>query len=233
MIKDGMKKFDFNYGCNGFTGVGDPFWGTNGPTAFEAKFNYTSSWNLGGLGNGLSYLVDGKFYEHPNTDRYYGELENYELNDNNSKAMIKMKRVSFGAKFIAKGKAAESGTLEILITGAPKMELTPSADKKHISDTFTFSNVIEAWAANGNYTESIAVTINWHRTDGSTIPLGTHDITYKRNATTVVNVKVVNDASAEGVGFDIDETELGIMPDDEDETTIEDGKIVETEVETN
>lgn len=196
------------------------------------KFDYQSSIYMSGLASGNSW-VNGKVYDHPNTDRYYGELEDYIPGNKNAKAKIKMKRASFGAKFIAKGKAANSGKLEIQITGAPKMELTPSAEKNHISDTFTFNNVKAAWSTNGNYSETIAVTINWHRADGTTVPLGTHEITYKRNATTVVQVNVINDTSDEGVGYEIDETELGEMPEDDNVTNIEDGKIVETEVETN
>ena len=233
IIKDGLKKMDSEYTGNGYKGLMNPFYGTGGPTALEHKFNYSSSWYFNDLGYGNTVLLDGNFYEHPNTDRYYGEEDNY-TPDKNSNIKIKMKRASFGAKFIAKGKAANNGSLEIEITGAPKMTLTPSADKKHISDNFTFSNVKEAWAHNGNYSEVIEVTISWHRADGSTIPLGTHEITYKRNATTVVNVNVVNDASSSGVGYEIDETELGEMAEDkENETTIEDGTIVEKEVETN
>ena len=65
--------------------------------------------------------------------------------------------------------------------------------------------------------------------DGTSAPLGTHDITFKRNTTTVVNVDLTVSGDS-GVGFEI--TDDGEMPEG-DEITIKDGEIVDTEIETN
>ena len=119
------------------------------------------------------------------------------------------------------------------MTGAPAMELALTTSENKISDIFTFSNVAAAWADN-KYTETIDVTINWKRADGTTLPLGTHAITYKRNATTVVNVKIENDGADGGLGFEIDESETGEpIADGENDVTIEDGEVVDTDVDTN
>ena len=144
-----------------------------------------------------------------------------------------MKRTAFGAKFIVKGAKAKEGKLKVLLTGAPAMELALTNSDNQISDIFTFKEVAKAWA-NNQYTETIAVTINWERPDGTTLPLGTHDVTYKRNATTVVHVNIENDGTSNGLGFEIAETETGTPTEDgENDITITDGEVVDTEVDTN
>ena len=207
--------------------------GSSNEAELTNNFDYQSSVFFSGLGRGLSNQAGNKFYEHYNTERFYGELEDYIPGSNGDKAKIKMKRTSFGAKFIAKGKLAKSGTLVVQMTDAPKMELALSNSDNQISDIFTFSDVKAAWADN-QYKETIAVTFNWIRTDGTTLPLGTHDVTYKRNATTVVQVNIENEANAGGVGFEYDEADLGEMPEDgENDLTITDGEVVDTDVDTN
>lgn len=198
------------------------------------SFDYQSSIFFDRLEYGSSTLLryDNSF-SHPNTDRFYGELVNYTPGDKNATAKINMKRTAFGAKFIAKGAKAKEGTLHVQMTNAPAMELALTTNENKISDIFTFSNVAAAWADN-KYTETIDVTINWERPDGTTLPLGTHAITYKRNATTVVNVKIENDGADGGLGFEIDESETGEpIADGENDVTIEDGEVVDTDVDTN
>lgn len=208
---------------------------TNNDTPLNNTFDYQASIYLNGLTSGHSYLVGqtNNYYYLPNVDRFYGELVNYTPDDKNATAKINMKRTAFGAKFIAKGAKAKEGTLHVQMTGAPAMELTLTTSENKISDIFTFSNVAAAWADN-KYTETIDVTINWERADGTTLPLGTHAITYKRNATTVVNVKIENDGADGGLGFEIDESETGEpIADGENDVTIEDGEVVDTDVDTN
>lgn len=190
-------------------------------------FDYQSSKYFSSLTGEVYLRSNGAvdLYSHPNIERYYGELDNYEpIQD--AQATIPMKLTCFGAKFVAQGKAAASGTLEIQMSNAPVLELTPTTDAKYISDIFSFSNVYEAWNAD-EYSEEIAVTINWHKTDGIIIPLGTHNITYKRNKTTIVNIEVDDEGLESGVGFEFEDTD---MSEEEAETTIKDGEIVETEV---
>ncbi len=198
------------------------------------SFDYQSNIYFDRLEYGSSSLIGyDKSFSHPNTDRFYGELVDYTPGEKNATAKINMKRTAFGAKFIANGAKAKDGTLHVQIKDAPAMELGLTTSENKISDIFTFSNVAAAWSEN-KYTETIDVTINWERADGTTLPLGTHAITYKRNATTVVQVKIENDGEDGGVGFEIDESETGTpFEDGENDITIEDGEIVETEVDTN
>ena len=158
---------------------------------------------------------------------YYGELEGYIPGDNDSKATIELERTSFGVKYIAKGDYAENGTLEILMGDAPQLNLN-LAEGNEVSEIYSFRDQRAAWL-DENYTETIPVILRIAYADGTYAPLGTHNITFKRNTTTVVNVDLtVSDDS--GVGFVV--TDGGEMPEG-DEITIKDGEIVDTEVETN
>lgn len=235
MVRDGKNKIS-QLGSDIFS---RPFAASeNGLGAFDSakltnSFDYQSSMRFWGLETGLTNLKNGGCVNRPNTDRFYGELVDYVPGDKNATAKINMKRTAFGAKFIAKGAKAKEGTLHVLMTNAPAMELALTTNENKISDIFTFSNVAAAWADN-KYTETIDVTINWERADGTTLPLGTHAITYKRNATTVVQVKIENDGADGGLGFEIDESETGEpIEDGENDVTIEDGEVVDTEVDTN
>lgn len=166
-------------------------------------------------------------YSRPNVERYYGELEGYIPGDNDSNAAIELKRTSFGAKYIATGDYPENCTLEILMSDAPQLNLN-LAESNEVSEIYTFSNLPAAWL-DENYTETVSVTLRIAYSDGTTAPLGTHDITFKRNTTTVVNVDLTV-GGENGVGVEV--TEGGEMPEGS-EITIKDGEIVDTEIETN
>lgn len=203
----------------------------SGWTQLTNQFDYQSSIYMNGLGRGNTWMEGiSSASDIPNTERFYGEYLDYIPGlKNNEKVMIKMKRTSFGAKFHAKGKLAKEGQLEVQITGAPKIMIDLSVTEKSYSDIYTFKNV-KAAAENNTYTETHDVTINWHKPDGTIFPLGTHEITYKRNKTTTVNIAIETDSAANGIGLEIDDTD---MTEDEEDVNIEDGEIVETEIDTN
>lgn len=119
-------------------------------------------------------------------------------------------------------------TFEIMMHDAPQVNLN-LAESNQVSDIYTFSDVYAAWLDN-NYSETFPVVLRLVREDGTVVPLGTHNLTFKRNATTVVNVNMDDASEASGVGVEI--LESGEMPEG-DEVTIEDGEIVDTEVDTN
>ena len=227
MLKDGKEKALDHGNWNR-----DPFYaGANDGDAGAGLNNVFvyGTLHLSNLGSGCTYLANPQniFYR-PNIERYYGELEDYTPGDKGGKAKIQLKRTSFGAKYIAKGKNAGSGTLEILMQDAPQLNLN-LAESNQVSDIYTFSNVREAWLDN-NYSETFSVVLRLVREDGTTVPLGTHNLTFKRNATTVVNVSMDDASEANGVGVEF--LESGELPEG-DEVTIEDGEIVDTEVNTN
>ena len=172
-------------------------------------------------------LSNGTYYSRPNTDRYYGELDNYIPGKNNNKAIIKMIRTSYGAKFQAKGTLAKSGKLQVMMAESPSFEYALTDGDNIYTDIFTFSDVYNAWNSTGNeYSETVKTSINWYRADGTVIPLGTHEITFKRNVTTIITVEINDDDEDTDIGFDIDEEEMV----DGDEVTIKDGEMVKTEI---
>ena len=231
MVKDGKNKIDGN-DDSGYT---SPFSHQEQPgsasyvvTPLSVSFVYSqSALKLGSGQTGFKYDNKTIWVNRPNIERYYGELASYMPGDNDSKASIELERTSFGAKYIAKGDYAEDATLEILMADAPQLNLS-LAESNVVSEIYSFNNARAAWL-DKNYTETISVVLRIAYSDGTSAPLGTHDIPFKRNKTTVVNVDltVSNDND---VGIVI--TEEGEMPEDT-EITIQDGEIVDTEIEAN
>ena len=216
MVKDGKDKTyckDGEYGepFHHFTGVGEF-------TPISESFIYGPQY--------LTYLTDKYRMRHLNVELYYGELGAYIPGDNDSKATIEINRISFGAKYKVTGEYAENGTLEIIMPEAVQLNIN-LAEGNEVSEIYTFTKMRAAWL-DENYTETEPVTLRIAYADGTSAPLGTHDITFKRNTTTVVNVDM-SIGGEDGVGIVV--TEEGEMP--EEEITIKDGEIVDTEIETN
>ena len=203
----------------------------------DNKFHYGTTEKMQHLNTATTWLNDGSERDRPNIERFYGELSDYIPSEGNTNAKIDMKRTSFGAKFIAEGKLAVDGKLDIQIDEAPKMELALTEGDDQISDIFTFANVYEAWRESESeeyalygYYETIDVSFKWIRPDGTELQIGTFPITFKRNTTTVVTIKMENDVvegdQTGGVGFSIASSETGEMPVDENySVTIIDGEM--------
>ena len=228
---DGEGEFDeskYNY-CQPFIGY---------PLNNVGTFAYDNSNELEGIDQSYTALKNTNFSSSiPNTDRYYGELEGFMPSSSNLNAAITMKRVSFGAKFIAEGTLAKSGTLEIQISDAPKMSLTLTDEEDSISDIFTFRDMRDVWYKAAN-PDTIATTesgtydvyFKWIRPDKTELQIGTFPITFKRNTTTVVTIQMDNDVvegdQTGGVGFSIASSETGEMPvDPNNSVTIVDGEV--------
>ncbi len=222
MVVDGKNRIynDVNYGYPFVV-----FDNYSSITTLTNQFNYSINLGFSQLASGYTTMVNGDYNNHPNVERFYGELEDYIPSTSKTSVIIPMKRVSFGAKFVATGTLATSGTLEIELESAPILELELTEGDDSISDIFTFEYVNEAWL-NDDYTETIGVSFKWIREDGSMVPLGTHSVKYTRNMTTVVTVTINKDGETEGVGFEIDDSEKGPMPENEDNSvTIVDGEV--------
>ena len=225
MVKDGKDKIDYNASYDTY---GGPFDHETSPNSYiSCNTPLSTSFIYSTLGmNEWGY--DG-LYRYLNVELYYGELVGYVPGNNDSKVTIELKRTSFGAKFIAKGEYAENGTLEVIMPRDqnPKLKLNLAEDNE-VLGIFSFDNVRDAWL-DENYTETVPVTLRIAYSDGTIAPLGTHNITFKRNTITVVNVDLTVGGDS-GVGFEV--TDGGEMPEG-DEITIKDGEIVDTEIEAN
>lgn len=221
IVKNGKKKLNYSKGVTPTFYA--PFALNNSHSYLTNKFDYQVSIYFEYSQYGKAYLANPEeIYDRPNVERFYGELSNYIPNES-SNLKIDMKRASFGAKFIATGKLAVDGKLEIQLDNAPKMELALTAGADEISDIFTFYEVKSAWAKD-DYTEDVNVSLNWNRIDGTVQPLGTHLVTFKRNTTTVVEVKIDKNGNDEGVDLDIPSSETGNMANG-NTVTINDGEM--------
>lgn len=156
------------------------------------------------LGN--TYLQKpSKIFSRPNTERYYGEAEGY-IPSSDGQVSINMKRVSFGAKFIAEG--LSEGKLTIQMNESPDMEIV--YPETEVQDIFTFENSYSnslAWMAN-NYSETVPVIITWQKNDGASVPVASRNITFKRNKLTTINVKVTNSSVDNGIDITTDNEEM-------------------------
>ena len=194
-------------------------------TGFSSNFNY-----------GYTKLTDNSnSYDRPyGVNRYYGELVDYVPGLGNSgKAKIHMKRTNFGAKFVAQGQLATSGSLEIKMEGAKTVNIDLSAGETEFFGVYTFYYVKNAfsYAKEGEYTETVNVTFNWRQADGKIVPFGTHKITYKRNRTTVVTIKMDSTDAEDSIGLECEEAEL--IEDGENDVTISNGERVDADIEGN
>ena len=109
------------------------------------------------------------------------------------------------------------------------MSLTLTKGEDSISDIFTFPAITSAWI-NNDYAATISVSFKWIRPDETELQIGTFPITFKRNTTTVVTIKMENDVvegdQTGGVGFSIASSETGEMPvDPNNSVTIVDGEV--------
>lgn len=174
---------------------------------------------------GMGVDIDGERYARPNIDRYLGSAQ-YVPSENNMSFSIEMKRQTFGAKFVVTGNLATSGTIGIEIEGAPKQTLTLSEDTElnvH-SDIYTFENI--SFRMTDEYTETVPVKLDWTRTDGTVYSIGTFDIVYQRNTTTVVTIVLDDDTISSGMGLVIPDSETGTMTEPgTNDVTIKDGAI--------
>lgn len=188
-------------------------------------FQYSHTTYFTSLDEGNSYLATNEKYNYPNIDRYYGEFADYTPSENGN-VTINMLRTVFGLKVIVNN--LTDGTINITMEDAPEMKITyPSTE---IEDIFTFWNVQKAYFLE-DYSDARPVTFTWKRDNDETIPLGTYEITFKRNKQTIVTLEL-DDTTDEEKNM---ENALSLSIDSEkmtegDKYTIEDKEITNNTV---
>ena len=180
------------------------------------KFTYSSAENL--ISSEMSKV--GSYY-HNKVDRYYGKLLDFIPSDENKSAKIYMKRTSFGAKFVAEN--LSEGQLDIAMESSPLVRLTPETTTSE--NIYHLSDVVSAYDTE-DYFEEIATVINWKKTDDVVVPLGEHKIKFKRNKLTTITIKVADITSDNNISVEFEDDEMG----EGDDITIENGKIVDTNI---
>ena len=199
MVKDGkemLKSYDDCYNLPFFLHPVDK------STKIASLFVYDAANYFYSLADGTTYLGENKgnaIFDHPNTDRYYGETEGY-IPSESGKVSISMKRTVFGLK--VKAEKLTEGRLSIAMKEAPSMTIT-SPDSE-IQDIFTFDNVRDAWATD-NYKESIEVSFAWTKADGVVVPIATQTFDFYRNKLTTITVEVSDKSEDNGVGVEMED----------------------------
>lgn len=140
-------------------------------------------------------------YDRPNVDRFFGRTSDY-VPAEGGKVEINMKRVSFGAKFVAK--EFTEGSLEISVEGAPAINLSAS-NGDETQDIISFNNLERAYTTD-DYTESIPVNITWVKTDNARVPIASESVAFKRNRLTTIEFVVKENTSSSTFSLNADET---------------------------
>lgn len=162
---------------------------------------------------------------------FNGELTDYTPADNGS-VEIGTKRTVYGAHLIAEG--LSEGSLNITArnsigpNGGFYVNLTEAVPE--YNGIYCFGDVRIAWFGTlekveeppVNYYTTKQLTIKWTKDDGSETPLGTFDVTFKRNVKTKIRIKVTDPGVQNGIVITREETP---MTDDENEYVIEGGEI--------
>lgn len=229
MIVDGKDKLASHQ--NGFA---NPFTTLGGETIWITITNeliFSSSAKMM-LSECETYLISGN-YDIPNIERFYGVTTDYKPSDN-GKVDIDMKRVSFGAKFVAQGKfMQEGGEIKIQIPDAPVAYIIYSAENNEhkYEDIYTFKDIVGAYnaAKDNDYVVEMDVNLSWTKANGVIVPFGDYKVKFRRNKKTVINIKVDDKSSENGMGLILETTEITIG----DEYTIDPGGSSDNNVEVN
>ncbi len=203
MLVDGKTKIqkynDGTYSC--------PFYDNSSSfLKISTSFVTNSSNYITYISSGDATQVDGILYDHPNIDRYYGETTDFTPSDNGS-VSINMKRVSFGLKVIADG--LTEGKITVSIPRAPSMAI--EYPNTSIEDIYTLNNAYNkdlTWTQD-DYSETLALSFNWVKSDGAVVPLAIQNVAFKRNVLTTITIKVKDNSTNNGINVSTDNTNMG------------------------
>ena len=193
---------------------------TNGGWVYTMpnSFYFSQDEHIRYLGEGYLFLNSEKV-NRPDVDRFYGITDGFVPEEGGS-VSIDMKRVSFGAKFVAK--EFTSGSLEMQIDQSPTKTLKCS-DGKDLEMIVSFNSTAAAYS-NNEYSENIAVNIIWIKEDGVRTPIVSQDITFVRNHLTTIEFEVKESAQSNSFSINANEEwETG-------ETIVAGGDATNTEV---
>ena len=132
---------------------------------------------LNGISRGATVLAaDGKFYDRPNTARYFGEYLNYRPAANDL-LHIEMARTFFAVTCEVDNLA--EGRIRVEIEGAPALYIDADAAEHTVSDVITFANPYGNWL-DAAYSETLDVTFVWEKTNGLERELSSEQVTFVR-----------------------------------------------------
>ncbi len=155
---------------------------------------------------GYLYLRDPyETFDRPNVDRFFGNTKDY-IPVQGGTVNIDMKRVSFGAKFVAKD--FTEGKVEINVEGAPTLTLD-AAKGREVQDIISFKDLESAYSST-EYIENIPVNIVWVKTDNVRVPIASEKVAFKRNKLITVEFEVKENTTSNSFQLETNESmEIG------------------------
>ena len=184
----------------------DPFKNGSIPW-FGYNYSYDSYFNQHGTQfvYSSSSLIDVDVilgpYGQYNYDRYYGELDVYTPEQNES-VEIHTKRVAYGVKYEATG-LGDGDTFLVEVSNLYDIEF----GAENYESIYTFYSITSAWRGAvipdswnpttgkyeyENYYSDRHLTISWKKADGTVVPMGKYTVTFKRNVKTTIRIKAEN-----------------------------------------
>lgn len=207
IVKDGKNKLQKS--LSGYYQY--PFWkggnsSSGGVSDLTNIFEYdTSNVHFSSLANGKSNILKEGLVDYPETDRFYGEVDNYTPTENGS-LTIDLKRTAFGLKYEVSGVTDGAVSVKIENTSRIFFENTEiTSEYESEEKIFTFSDVYSAWKYANNYTESITVSATWARGVGITENLGSKTVQIKRNAMNIIRLKLGSVDYDGNIGIEVEE----------------------------
>lgn len=180
--------------------------GYNAPLGYSLSnklYSKTNYYNI--FKSGYSHMKSGNSYSYyPETDRFYGEVDNYTPTENGVVNMD-LKRTAFGLQYKVSG--VSDGTVTVTIKNSRKTFFNKSditADYSSEEKVITFENVYSAWQYADNYTEKVTVSASWARGIGITQDLGSKEVIVKRNRMNIIHIKLATDESGNNLGIDVE-----------------------------
>lgn len=170
-------------------------------------YNNTFSDMYGCFKSGYSRMKDGSYYSYPETDRFYGEVDNYTPTEGGVVNMD-LKRTALGLQYKISG--VSDGTVTVTIKNNSRTFFTKSditADYTSEEKVITFYDVYSAWQYADNYTEKVTVSASWARGIGITQDLGSKEVVVKRNRMNIIHIKLATDESGNKLGIDVESDE--------------------------
>ena len=154
----------------------------------------------------LSTSSDGYFYSLYKHDRFYGELTDY-VPENSGTVEIETKRVAYGVHYIAEGLTEGYLKVDVSCDGSTYYSVNIPAENPETDAIYSFQNLQDAWRGiynweTGGYEEyyrNKVLVISWIKADGSSTPLGSYDVTFKRNVRTTVKINVEDASLPNGI----------------------------------
>lgn len=193
---------------------------------FELGDNIYSDFSYSSYERSLDYLSTDARKERI---CFYGELDKYSPTQNGV-VQIPTKRTVYGAHFIAEG--LTEGRLEIQINPyhyGYSVNLTPA--RPEYNGVYSFYNQREAWYGTYKTVDELVdyyttknLKVYWRKDNGDVIPLGSYDVTFKRNVKTTIRIKVEEPGSPSRITIT---RENASMVNDDNEYIIEGGKVTE------